>query len=168
MSDIAQSLGMDTSGLYYYYKSIPEILDTLLQDRYTHITFSDDAFKTIKSPLGILKKMMCMLLEFYFDNMEIVQIVLSQVCPLYSDLDREVDSIAINHFMQVYHEVNAGLLMEIMKAQKKQELSSAFQPALILQTMRGFIFGVHASWRMEKNSREEIPALVDRFFLVYS
>lgn len=168
MSDIAQSLGMDTSGLYYYYKSIPEILDTILEDKYAHFRLTDDEFQGIKSPLAIIKKMMTMLLEFYFDNLEIIQIVLSQICPLCADPDREADSIAINHFLQAYHEANAGLLIEIEAAQKQQELSDAFSPILILQTMRGFIFGIHACWRQEKSDRGAIPSIVDRFFHVYS
>jgi len=168
MSDIAQALGMDTSGLYYYYKSIPEILDTLLEDKYSLFRLSHEEFRNIKSPLGIIKKMMIMLLEFYFDNLEIIQVVLSQVCPLYTDPGREADSIAINHFLQAYHEANAGMLIEIEKAQNQGELSAGYSPALILHTMRGFILGMHASWRREKGSREAIPGVVDRFFLVYS
>jgi AcrR family transcriptional regulator len=168
MSDIAQALGMDTSGLYYYYKSIPEILDTILEDKYAHLRLTDQDFQVIKSPLGIIKKMMTMLLEFYFDNAEIIQIILSQICPLCADPDREADSIAINHFLQAYHEANAGLLVEIEAAQKRKELSAEFPPALILRTMRGFIFGMHASWRQDKGSREVIPVIVEKFFLVYS
>ncbi len=158
MSDIAQALGMDTSGLYYYFKSVPEILDTILEGKYPTFSLADQAFQSIKSPLRIIKKMMTMLLEFYFDHLEIIQIVLSQVCPLWTDPDHQADSIAINNFLKAYYKANAGLLAQIEEAQNKQELSGGYPSTLILQTMRGFIFGMHASW----------PDIVDKFFLVYS
>ena len=60
------------------------------------------------------------------------------------------------------------MLAQIEEAQNKQELSGGYPSTLILQTMRGFIFGMHASWRQEKGSRESIPDIVDKFFLVYS
>ena len=169
MVNIARALEMDTSGLYYYYKSIPEIIDTILDQEYHHFSLTGVQRGGFKGGhLARLKEMVKMILEFYYDNREILQIILAQVFPLCLAPDHEDDSVAINHYMITYREANAGMLVEIKQAQKEKELDTWFSPNMILQTIRGVIFGLWASWKDNKPPREDIPEIVNRLFLMFT
>jgi AcrR family transcriptional regulator len=169
MADVAGAINMDTSALYYYYKSIPEIIDTILDQEYHDFSLDNVYWQDSKrGPLSILKEMVTMILEFYYDNLEIMQIILAQVFPLCLDHEHEDDSVAINHFLMTYRQANDSMLEEIKQAQKKGEIHQAFRPLMILQTIRGVIFGACAAWKEEKPPREEIREIVERLFLMFS
>ena len=169
MVDIAQALEMDTSALYYYYKNIPEIIDTILDHKYHDFSLNNEQWKdSARDPLCILKEMVKLILEFYYDNQDILQIILSQVFPLCLDPDHEEDSVAINHFMQTYRDANYSMLEMIKQAQKTGGIHSKFSPVMILQTIRGSIFGIWAAWKEDKLPREEIPGIVEHLFLMFT
>ena len=169
MGDIAQALEMDASALYYYYKNIPEIIDTILDHKYHDFSLDHEQWKNSdRDPLCILKEMVKLILEFYYDNQDILQIILSQVFPLCLDPDHEEDSVAINHFMQTYRDANYSMLEMIKHAQKRGGIHSKFSPIMILQTIRGSIFGIWAAWKEDKLPREEIPGIVEHLFLMFT
>ncbi len=169
MGDIAQALGMDTSALYYYHKSIPEIIDTILGQKYHDFSLDNEHWQGLtKSPLANLKEMVTLILEFYYDNQEILQIILSQVFPLCLDPEHEDDSIAINHYLQTYRDADTTMLEQIKRAQEKKEIHNTFSPVMILQTIRGVIFGIWAAWKEDKPPRDEIPGIVEHIFLMFT
>lgn len=169
MGDIAQALGMDTSALYYYHKSIPEIIDTILGQKYHDFSLDNEQWQGLtKSPLANLKEMVTLILEFYYDNQEILQIILSQVFPLCLDPEHEDDSIAINHYLQTYRDANTTMLEQIKHAQEKKEIHNTFSPVMILQTIRGVIFGIWAAWKDDKPPRDEIPGIIEHIFLMFT
>jgi len=70
MADLARAINMDTSALYYYYKSIPEIIDAILDQEYHDFSLNNVYWLDSKrDPLSILKEMVTMILEFYYDNL---------------------------------------------------------------------------------------------------
>lgn len=165
MSLVAQELEMDTSSLYYYYKGIPEIINTLLQSEYhdlstVHATLSKDN----KTPLEILKTMVQMVMEFYYDNLEIMQIVLTQVSPLFLDRDHQEPSEAVNNYMHSYRTTSAELLQEIKLSQQSGELPDSFGALMILNILRGAVFGITAAWIEKKPERKSIPEFVQLLF----
>lgn len=169
MANVAGAMNMDTSALYYYYKSIPELIDTILDQEYHDFSLDNVYWQDSKrGPLSILKEMVTMILEFYYDNLEIMQIILAQVFPLSLDQDHEDDSVAINHFLETYRQANASMLEEIKQARKKREIHQAFTPLMILQTIRGVIFGAFTAWKEEKPPREEIRKIVEHLFLMFT
>ena len=169
MGDIARALEMDTSALYYYYKSIPEIIDTILDQEYHDFSLDNVQWKdSAGGPLSILREMVKLILEFYYDNQEILQIILSQVFPLCLDPDHEEDSVAINHFMQTYRDANSSMLEIIKQAKKRGEIHNNFSPIMTLQTIRGSIFGIWAAWKEDRPPREEIPGIVEHLFLMFT
>jgi AcrR family transcriptional regulator len=168
MSDIARALGMDTSSLYYYFKNIPEIIDTILNEQYHDFSLNSVKWRTFKGgSIAALKEMLRMLLEFYYDNQEILGIILTQVFPLCVHEDHEDESIAINHFMKTYWEANASILHEIEKACKEKKLGTAFPPQTILLIIRGTIFGLWASWNTDKPEKDRLPEIVDRMLEMF-
>ncbi|MBN2050543.1 MAG: TetR/AcrR family transcriptional regulator [Spirochaetales bacterium] len=169
MASIAKAMDLEPSSLYYYFKSIPEIIDTILDNEYHDFRLSNIRFKDIDvDPLSVLKDMMRMILEFYYDNLSILQIILSQVLPLSIDEDYKEDSVAINHFLKTYREANKSLEDAIKRAQKKGQLTKEYSSWLILNTIRGYIFGLYAAWREEKPQRESISSLVENFLSLYT
>ncbi len=169
MGDIAQALEMDKSSLYYYFKGIPEILNTILDQEY--YDFSVDIHqirRENKTHLDVLKEVVRIILEFYHDNLEILQIILTRIFPLFIDVDSKEESEAINNYMESYREANAVMLQEIRQALKHGEFGTSFSAEMVLQTLRGAIFGVCAVWRQEKPPREEIPGIVDQLLGMYS
>ncbi|MBN1834246.1 MAG: TetR/AcrR family transcriptional regulator [Spirochaetales bacterium] len=168
MGDIAQALDMDKSSLYYYFKGIPDILNAILDQEY--YDFSVQIYeirKENKSHVDVLKELARVILEFYHDNLEILLIILTRVFPLFIDSESREDSTAINNYMDSYRLANDLMLEEIEQARKGGELRSEFSAPMILQTLRGAIFGVCSVWRWEKPRREEIPPLIDQLFRMY-
>ncbi len=169
MSDIARAVGMDTSSLYYYFKSIPEIIDTILGQEYHDFSLTSVKWRDFKGgSLATLKEMLRMILEFYCDNQEILEIVFTQVFPLCVHEEHEDDSVAINHFMKTYREANESVLHEIEKACREKKLGSYFPPQTILLTIRGTIFGLWASWKTGKPEKDKLPEIVDRMLTMFT
>lgn len=168
MGDIAHALNMEPSGLYYYYKNIPEILDTILDQEYHDFSLENILWKGFKGgAIEKAKAMVKMILEFYYDNQEILHIVFMQVFPLCVPPEHTDDSVAINHFLKTYHEANESLLSEIKLSQKEGTLDKSLNPETILYSIRGFIFGIWASWEKNKPGREDIPHIVERLFKTF-
>lgn len=168
MGDIAQALDMDKSSLYYYFKGIPDILNAILDQEYYDFSVEiHEIRKENKSHVDVLKELVRIILEFYHDNLEILLIILTRVFPLFIDAESREESTAINNYMQSYHEANVFMLEELGLAQKRGELKTAFSPELVMQTLRGAIFGVCADWRRVKPAREEIPAIVEQLLRMF-
>jgi len=169
MGDIAKALDMDKSSLYYYYKGIPEILNAILdQEYYDFSVHIKEIRKENKSHIDVLKEMIRVILEFYHDNLEILLIILTRIFPLFIDPETREESTAINSYMDSYREANVLMLEEIKLGLAKEEFSVRFSPEMILQTLRGAVFGVCAVWRKEKPPRHEIPAIVDYLLAMYT
>ncbi len=168
MADIANTLDMDKSSLYYYYKGIPEILNIILdQEYYDHIIEINRLRHSGENHQAILKEFICDLLEFYYDNMEMLQIILTRVFPLFIDPENREDSAAINNYLDSYRRCNDFLLEEIKAAIDKGELHSDFSADMMLQVLRGSIFGVCAAWKTDKAPRESIPQLSSRLLSMF-
>jgi len=168
MGDIAQALDMDKSSLYYYFKGIPDILNAILDQEYYDFSVEIHQIRNEnKSHVDVLKEMVRVILEFYHDNLEILLIILTRIFPLFIDPEAREESTAINNYMDSYRLANSMMLEEIVRAQETGELRRDFSAEMILQTLRGAIFGVCAVWRHEKARREEIPALTDQLFRMY-
>jgi AcrR family transcriptional regulator len=169
MGDIAKALDMDKSSLYYYYKGIPEILNAILdQEYYDFSVHINQIRKENKSHIDVLREMIRVILEFYHDNLEILLIILTRIFPLFIDPETREESTAINSYMDSYREANVLMLEEIKLCLAKGEFTARFSPEMILQTLRGAVFGVCAVWRKHKASRDEIPAIVDQLLAMYS
>jgi AcrR family transcriptional regulator len=168
MGDIAQALDMDKSSLYYYFKGIPEILNAILDKEYYDFSKNiHDIRRENKTHVDVLKEMTRIILEFYHDNIEILLIILTRIFPLFLEPGNREESTAINNYMDSYHLANELMLEEIRLALKAGELSTEFSPELVLQTLRGAIFGVCAVWRYAKPERAAIPAIIERLFRMY-
>lgn len=168
MSDISAALGLEASGIYYYFKSVPEIIDDILEDEYHDFSMNEARIRqTDGDPAAAVKEMMLMLCEFYYDNLEILRIILAQVYPPLAEPDYEDPSIAVNRFLATYRQANENILSTIVRAQELGALTSDYPSSLILQTMRGYIFGLSSAWRERKPERSTIPGLVDRFLSMY-
>jgi len=168
MGDIAKALDMDKSSLYYYYKGIPEILNAILdQEYYDFSVHINQIRKENKAHIDVLKEIIRVILEFYHDNLEILLIILTRIFPLFIDPDTKEESTAINNYMDSYREANELMLEEIKLALDKGEFTVSFSPEMILQTLRGAVFGVCAVWRKHKPSRQEIPLIVDQLLAMY-
>jgi AcrR family transcriptional regulator len=169
MGDIAQSLDMDKSSLYYYYKGIPEILNAILdQEYYDFSVHISEIRKENKAHVDVLKELVRVILEFYHDNLEILLIILTRIFPLFIDTDTREESAAINNYMNSYREANVLMLEEIKLGLERGEFSVRFSPEMILQTLRGAVFGVCTVWRDQKPSREEIPTIVKQLLDMYT
>ena len=169
MGDIAHALDMDKSSLYYYYKGIPEILNAILdQEYYDFSVHIKEIRKENKTHVDVLKEMLRVILEFYHDNLEILLIILTRIFPLFIDPDTREESTAINNYMESYREANILMLEEIKLGLDKGEFRVRFSPEMILQTLRGAVFGVCAVWRDQKPSREEISTIVDQLLYMYT
>jgi AcrR family transcriptional regulator len=169
MGDIAQALDMDKSSLYYYFKGIPEILNAILDQEYYDFSLHISQIrKENKSHVDVLKEMVRVILEFYHDNLEILLIILTRIFPLFIEPDSREESRAINNYMESYREANELMLEEIRLALKTGEFKTCFDPEMILQTLRGAIFGVCAVWRRDKPERKEIPCITDRLLCMYT
>ncbi len=169
MGDIAKALDMDKSSLYYYYKGIPEILNAILdQEYYDFSVHIKEIRKENKSHIDVLREMIRVILEFYHDNLEILLIILTRIFPLFIDPETREDSTAINSYMESYREANLLMLEEIKLGLAKGEFKVHFTPEMILQTLRGAVFGVCAVWRKQKPPRHEIPSIVDHLLAMYT
>jgi AcrR family transcriptional regulator len=169
MADIARALDMDKSSLYYYFKGIPEILNTILDQEYYDFSVRIQQRRgSADSPLDVLKGMVLVILEFYHDNLEILEIILTLISPLFFDLDARHDSVAINQYMESYWLANRYMLEEIERAIREGQIDQRLSPEFVLQTLRGAIFGICSLWRKEKPGREMIPQIIDRFFRMYA
>ncbi len=169
MGDIAQALDMDKSSLYYYYKGIPEILNAILdQEYYDFSVHINEIRKENKTHVDVLKELVRVILEFYHDNLEILLIILTRIFPLFIDPDTREESTAINNYMESYREANVLMLEEIKLGLEKGEFRVRFSPEMILQTLRGAVFGVCAVWRDQKPSRDEISTFVDQLLDMYT
>ena len=169
MGDIAQALDMDKSSLYYYYKGIPEILNAILdQEYYDFSVHINEIRKGNKAHVDVLKELVRVILEFYHDNLEILLIILTRIFPLFIDPDTREESMAINNYMESYREANVLMLEEIKLGLERREFRVRFSPEMILQTLRGAVFGVCAVWRDQKPSREEIPTIVNQLLEMYT
>jgi AcrR family transcriptional regulator len=168
MGDIAQALDMDKSSLYYYFKGIPDILNAILDQEYYDFSVEiHEIRKENKSHVDVLKELVRIILEFYHDNLEILLIILTRIFPLFIDPEAREDSTAINNYMDSYRLANAMMLEEIQRGQEAGEIGKDFSAQMVLQTLRGAIFGVCAVWRQEKPRREEIPGITDKLFRMY-
>ncbi|GEM_PF-1942672 len=169
MGDIASALDMDKSSLYYYFKGIPEILNTILDKEYYDFTIHMNQLRSEnKDHISILKEMCRIILEFYYDNLEILQIILSRIFPLFIDTDWKEESESINSYMESYWQANDFMLEEIEKGIESGELKTNFTSDMVLQTLRGAIFGICAVWRKKKSERKEIPGLIEEIFKMYT
>ncbi len=169
MGDIAQALDMDKSSLYYYYKGIPEILNAILdQEYYDFSVHINEIRKGNKAHVDVLKELVRVILEFYHDNLEILLIILTRIFPLFIDPDTREESMAINNYMESYREANVLMLEEIKLGLERGEFRVRFSPEMILQTLRGAVFGVCAVWRDQKPGREEIPTIVNQLLEMYT
>ncbi|NOY08858.1 MAG: TetR/AcrR family transcriptional regulator [Spirochaetes bacterium] len=168
MGDIAAALDMDKSSLYYYFKGIPEILNTVLNKEYYDFTVHMNQLrKDHKHHITVLKKMCKIILEFYYDNLEILQIILARLFPLFVDSDWKEDSQAINDYLESYRQANDFMLEEIKEAVDSGEFKTDFSAEMILQTLRGSIFGICAVWRKHKTGKSTIPNYIDQIFKMY-
>ncbi len=168
MGDIAQALDMDKSSLYYYFKGIPEILNAILGKEYYDFSVNiHEIRRENKAHVDVLKEMVRIILEFYHDNIEMLLIILTRIFPLFIEPDSRDESTAINNYMDSYHLANNLMLEEIRLALTERELASEFSPLMILQTLRGAVFGVCSVWRDGKPERAEIPRIVDQLFRMY-
>jgi len=168
MGDIAQSLDMDKSSLYYYFKGIPEILNAILDKEYYDFSLHiQDIRRDNKAHVDVLKELVRIILEFYHDNIEILLIILTRIFPLFIEPGSREESTAINNYMDSYHLANDLMLEEVKLAIAARELATGFSPELVLQTLRGAIFGVCAVWRHGKPDRGAIPGIVDQLFRMY-
>ena len=168
MGDIAQSLDMDKSSLYYYFKGIPEILNAILDKEYYDFSLHiQDIRRDNKAHVDVLKELVRIILEFYHDNIEILLIILTRIFPLFIEPGSREESTAINNYMDSYHLANDLMLEEVKLALANRELATVFSPELVLQTLRGAIFGVCAVWRYGKPDRGAIPGIVDQLFRMY-
>ncbi len=160
MGDIAQALDMDKSSLYYYFKGIPEILNTILDKEY--YDFSVDIHRIRRDSsrhCDVLGSLVRLILEFYHDNLEIVEIILNRVFPLFLDRDSGEESSAINSYMESYRLANELMLEEIALSLEAGEMDTIFSPDMILKILRGAIFGVCAGWGMEEPPIEKAAAI---------
>lgn len=168
MADIAESLNMDTSSVYYYFKGIPEIINTLLLDEYHDLTaLHRNLREEGKSSVEILERLLNTILDFYHSNLEIMQIILSQISPLFLTEDYKDPSIAINNYLQSYWSSNTSLLEEIEQGQERGEITGSVQPNTILCSFRGAIFGICSAWRGAKPKKSAIPEIAKRLVAVY-
>jgi AcrR family transcriptional regulator len=159
---------MDKSSLYYYFKGIPEILNAILDKEYYGFSRNiHDIPRDHRTHVEVLKDMVRVILEFYHDNLEILLIILTRIFPLFLEPDNREESTAINNYMDSYHLANELMLEEIRLALKAGELATEFSPELVLQTLRGAIFGVCAVWRYRKPERAAIPGLIEQLFRMY-
>jgi len=169
MEDIADNLDMDKSSLYYYYKGIPEILNIILDKEYYDHTIEIDHLRhSGKSHLAVINEFICDLLAFYYDNIDILKIILTRVFPLFIDPEHREDSAAINNYLDSYLRCNDFLLEEIKAAIDKDELHNDYSADLVLQVLRGSIFGICAAWKTDKPPRESIPELTGRLLSMFS
>ena len=169
MGDIAKALDMDKSSLYYYYKGIPEILNAILdQEYYDFSVHINEIRKDNKSHVDVLKEMIRVIMEFYHDNLEILLIILTRIFPLFIDPETREESTAINSYMDSYREANVLMLEEIKLGLSKGEFTIRFSPDMILQTLRGSVFGICAVWRTQKPPREQIPEIVEQLLAMYT
>ena len=169
MGDIAKALDMDKSSLYYYYKGIPEILNAILdQEYYDFSVHINEIRKENKAHIDVLREIIRVILEFYHDNLEILLIILTRIFPLFIDPETREDSTAINSYMDSYREANVLMLEEIELGLAKEEFAVHFSPEMILQTLRGAVFGICAVWRKNKPHRDEIPGIVDQLLAMYT
>jgi len=169
MGEIAQALDMDKSSLYYYYKGIPEILNAVLDKEYYDFSVHiKEIRKENKTHADVLKELVRVVLEFYHDNLEILLIILTRIFPLFIDPDTREESTAINNYMESYREANILMLEEIKLGLDRGEFRVRFSPEMILQTLRGAVFGICAVWRDQKPSREEIPTIVNQLLDMYT
>jgi AcrR family transcriptional regulator len=169
MGDIATALDMDKSSLYYYYKGIPEILNAILdQEYYDFSVHINEIRKENKSHVDVLKEMIRVILEFYHDNLEILLIILTRIFPLFIDPETREESTAINSYMDSYREANVLMLEEIRLGLQRGEFAVRFTPEMILQTLRGAVFGACAVWRKQKPPRDQIPAIAEQLLGMYT
>jgi AcrR family transcriptional regulator len=168
MGDIAQALDMDKSSLYYYFKGIPEILNAILDKEYYDFSVNiHEIRRENKAHMDVLKEMVRIILEFYHDNIEILLIILTRIFPLFIEPDGRDESSAINSYMDSYHLANNLMLEEIRLALQDREIVTEFSPLMILQTLRGAIFGVCSVWRHDKPERTQIPRIAEQLFRMY-
>jgi AcrR family transcriptional regulator len=168
MADIAQALAMDKSSLYYYFKGLADILNAILDQEYYDFSVEIHQIrKENKSHVDVLKGLVSIILEFYHDNLEILLIILTRISPLFMDPESREESSAINNYMDSYRLANEMMLEEIELAGRAGELAGGFSAEMILQTLRGAIFGVCAVWRHHKPARAEIPGIVDQLLRMY-
>ena len=169
MGDIAKALDMDKSSLYYYYKGIPEILNAILdQEYYDFSVHINEIRKDNKSHVDVLREMIRVIMEFYHDNLEILLIILTRIFPLFIDPETREESTAINSYMDSYREANVLMLEEIKLGLSKGEFTIRFSPEMILQTLRGAVFGICAVWRTQKPPREQISEIVEQLLAMYT
>ena len=169
IGEIAQALDMDKSSLYYYYKGIPEILNAVLDKEYYDFSVHiKEIRKENKTHVDVLKELVRVVLEFYHDNLEILLIILTRIFPLFIDPDTREESTAINNYMESYRGSNVLMLEEIKLGLDRGEFRVRFSPEMILQTLRGAVFGICAVWRDQKPSREEIPTIVNQLLDMYT
>ncbi len=171
MAVIARSLNMDKSSLYYYYKGISEILNAILDQEYLDFSVDIENIRKLQGSaaghLETLKGMIRILLEFYYDNLELLEVILTQISPLFIDPEARHDSRPINHFMESYRLASSYLIEEIRLAIEAGEIDRGLSPQYVLLTARGVILGLAALWRTEKPDREAIPAIAERILRMY-
>lgn len=165
MADIAEAAGMETSSLYYYFKGVPEVLNALLNDQYRDLhEYEREAASARLSNMEALRGIVLYLLEFYHENFELVQIILSHVSPLFQDPDLQEDSEAINDFLTAYRNADEILLSYIRQSQEDLAITHDHPPETLLAMLRGAMFGIMASWQEDYPPKMAIPGYIDRLF----
>jgi AcrR family transcriptional regulator len=168
MGDIANALDMDKSSLYYYFKGIPEILNSILDKEYYDFSLNiHDIRRENKTHVDVLKELVRIILEFYHDNLEILLIILTRIFPLFLEPGNREESTAINNYMDSYYLANDLMLEEIRLALADGEMATTFAPEMVMQTLRGAIFGVCAVWRYQKPERSALPGIIEQLFRMY-
>ncbi len=156
MADIAEAAGMDKSTLYYYFKGVNDVLNALLHGQYRDLRAQKREAEK--------QQLLCYLLGFYYDNLNLVLITLSHVSPLFHIPDEEEEPQAINDFLAAYRRADEILLEYLTSAKEEGKLSQDLDPETMLALLRGAMMGMIASWKTELPNREEIPMCVDRMF----
>ncbi len=167
MSDIAVQLGIDTSSLYYYYKGIPDILNALLEGLHYDLTpLQGCADNRDRACLSVLHGMLSYILRFYYRNLELIRIVLTQVSPLFESQLLEEEYDALNTYLKAYWSANELLLEYIEKAQREGTINREFPPDQMLHILRGAVWGFVASWERYPPAEDDIPQLVNRILRI--
>ena len=167
MADIAEASGMETSSVYYYFKGVPEVLNALLHDQYRDLAQHEREVGSARlSDMDMLEEMVRYLLEFYHENFDLVQIIISHVSPLFQDPDLEEDSEAINDFLSAYRKADEILVNYLRRLQAAGELAAEYRPEALLTLLRGAMWGVIASWRLEYPPRATIGNYVNRILTI--
>jgi AcrR family transcriptional regulator len=163
MADIAKSLGIETSSLYYYFKGVPEILNVLLEDcSYDLTAYEAQISSPEKQNLSVLYELLSYLLRFYRNHLASMRLLVTQVFPLFQRVPFDDEYTAINAYLRGYWEGNEVLLRYIRVAQEEGTITSTVPSDSLLTLVRGTMWGIVASWQDALPEEQSIPDYVHR------